>query len=107
MGITGTDISQQCADIILSGKKGGRSANDYLTIYLDDNFEHILAAIEEGRRTYDNIFKFALYLLSCNSAEIFIILISIAANFPIPFTYIQLQFTRLLSPSCFHVFDIL
>lgn len=81
MGVTGTDVSQQSADIILS----------------DDNFSHITTAVEEGRRTYDNIFKFTVYLLSCNSAEIFIMLIATAFNFPIPFTSIQILFANIIA----------
>jgi len=81
MGKTGTDLSQQCADIILS----------------DDNFEHIVTAIEEGRRIYDNIFKFTAYLLSCNSAEIFTLLILTALDAPLPFTAIQILFANIIA----------
>lgn len=44
MGMTATDLTKDSADIILT----------------DDNFLTIVAAVEEGRRTYDNIFKFVL-----------------------------------------------
>eukprot|EP01113_Clastostelium_recurvatum_P000942 TRINITY_DN10405_c0_g1_i1.p1 TRINITY_DN10405_c0_g1~~TRINITY_DN10405_c0_g1_i1.p1 ORF type:complete len:1085 (-),score=269.31 TRINITY_DN10405_c0_g1_i1:38-3292(-) len=81
MGRTGTDLSQQSADIILS----------------DDNFEHIVTAVEEGRRTYDNIFKFTIYLLSCNSAEIFVMLGATAFNIPMPFTSIQILFANIIA----------
>jgi P-type E1-E2 ATPase len=54
MGITGTEITRQAAAIILA----------------DDNFVTIVNAIEQGRRIYDNILKFIVYLLTCNSSEV-------------------------------------
>ncbi|HEY8443730.1 MAG TPA: calcium-translocating P-type ATPase, PMCA-type [Clostridia bacterium] len=60
MGITGTDVSKDVADMILT----------------DDNFASIVAAVEEGRRIYTNIKKATRFLLSCNASEIFMVFIA-------------------------------
>ncbi len=57
MGITGTDVAKQTADMVLT----------------DDNYASIVSAVEQGRIIYSNIRKFVYYLISCNIAEIFII----------------------------------
>lgn len=70
MGLGGTDITKQAADIVLA----------------TDNFATIVLAVQEGRRVFDNIQKFIVYLLSCNFAEIWIMLFAVAAGEPEPFT---------------------
>jgi P-type Ca2+ transporter type 2C len=59
MGVGGTEITKQAADIVLT----------------DDNFTTIVEAVREGRRVFDNIQKFIVYLLSCNMSEILIVLL--------------------------------
>ncbi|MGQ9583890.1 MAG: cation-translocating P-type ATPase [Anaerolineae bacterium] len=81
MGITGTDVSKETADMILT----------------DDNYASIVAAVEEGRIIYSNIRKFVYYLLSCNVAEILIIFTAMMAGLPLPLTAIQLLVLNLIT----------
>ena len=67
MGITGTDVTKNVADMILT----------------DDNFATIVAAVAEGRRIYDNIRKSIQFLLSSNLAEVIAIFIATILNFTI------------------------
>lgn len=83
MGITGTDVAKNTADIILT----------------DDNFTSIVAAVEEGRIIYSNIKKFVFFLLSCNIGEILLILISILLQLPVPLKAIQLLWLNLVTDS--------
>jgi Ca2+-transporting ATPase len=81
MGITGTDVSKEAADMVLT----------------DDNYASIVAAVEEGRIIYANIRKFVFYLLSCNVAEILIIFLAMLAGLPLPLTAIQLLVLNLIT----------
>ena len=81
MGITGTDVSKEVADMILT----------------DDNFVSIVKAVEQGRTIYGNIRKVTGYLLACNIGEILIILLAIIFGLPIPLVATQLLFVNLLT----------
>ncbi|MDP2783116.1 MAG: cation-transporting P-type ATPase [Sulfurimicrobium sp.] len=74
MGIAGTDVAKEAADLIL----------------LDDNFASIVAAIEEGRAVFDNIRKFLTYILSSNIPEIVPYLAFVLLRIPLPLTIIQI-----------------
>jgi Ca2+-transporting ATPase len=81
MGITGTDVSKEMADMVLT----------------DDNYASIVSAIEEGRIIYSNIRKFVFYLIACNIGEILIIFLSMIAGWPIPLRPIQLLWLNLVT----------
>ena len=81
MGITGTDVAKESADMVLT----------------DDNYASIVAAVEQGRIIYDNIRKFVFFLLSSNVAEIMIIFLATLAGVPTPLTVIQLLWLNLLT----------
>jgi len=81
MGITGTDVTKETADMVLT----------------DDNYASIVSAVEQGRVIYSNIRKFVYYLLSCNLAEIAIIFLATLAGLPSPLTAIQLLWLNLIT----------
>jgi Ca2+-transporting ATPase len=81
MGITGTDVAKETADMVLT----------------DDNYKSIVSAIEQGRIIYSNIRKFVFYLLSCNMAEIAIIFLAILFRLPSPLNAIQLLWLNLVT----------
>ena len=81
MGITGTDVAKQTADMVLT----------------DDNYASIVSAIEQGRIIYSNIRKFVYYLLSCNMAEIAIIFLSTLFGWGTPLAAIQILMLNLVT----------
>ena len=81
MGITGTDVSKNAADMVIT----------------DDNFATIVDAIAEGRTSYDNIRKTVSFLLSVNFAQIFIMLIGVIVGWGPPVVALQLLFINVVS----------
>lgn len=81
MGITGTDVTKQAADVIL----------------LDDNFATLVNGVEQGRGIYANIRKFVRYLLSCNIGEVITMFLSIIMGFPMVMLPTQLLLVNLVT----------
>jgi magnesium-transporting ATPase (P-type) len=74
MGITGTDVSKEAADMVLT----------------DDNFASITAAVEEGRRIFDNLVKFITWTLPTNGGEGLVILAAIMSGAMLPILPVQI-----------------
>ncbi len=81
MGITGTDVAKETADMVLT----------------DDNYASIVSAVEQGRIIYSNIRKFVYFLLSCNIAEIATIFLATMFGWRSPLSAIQLLWLNLIS----------
>lgn len=81
MGITGTDVSKEAADMILR----------------DDNFTTIVSAVEEGRVIYDNIRKFIKYLMTSNSGELWVMLLAPFLGMPLPLLPLQILWINLVT----------
>jgi P-type Ca2+ transporter type 2C len=81
MGVTGTDVSKEAADMVLT----------------DDNFATIVAAVEQGRVIYDNIRKFIKYLLTSNSAEILVMLVGPFLGLGLPLLPLQILWINLVT----------
>ncbi len=81
MGITGTDVAKSVAKATL----------------VDDNFATIVKAIETGRNIYDSLIRSAKFFLSCNSGEIFSVIIALMLNFPVPLIPLQLLIMNMLT----------
>ncbi len=80
MGITGTDVSKEASDMILT----------------DDNFASIVAAVEEGRGIFENIRKYLVFLLSGNMGTVFAMVIALMAERPLPLTAVQILFINFI-----------
>lgn len=81
MGITGTDVSKEAADMVL----------------VDDNFATIVAAVEEGRTVYDNIRRFIRYSLTGNLGKIFVMFAAPFTGMPLPLQPIQILFMNVVN----------
>ena len=79
MGITGTEVTKEVADMVLA----------------DDNFATIVKAIERGRWIFDNIKKFLTYLLQCNLIEIVVIGGGVLLGLPLPLVPAQILWVNL------------
>ncbi|MCL2020674.1 MAG: cation-transporting P-type ATPase [Betaproteobacteria bacterium] len=81
MGIKGTEVTKDASEVVLA----------------DDNFSTIAAAVEEGRRVYDNLKKTILFILPTNGAESFLIIAAILFGTMIPLTPVQILWVNMVT----------
>ena len=81
MGLGGTEVTREAASLVLA----------------DDNFNTIVAAVEEGRSIYDNIRKFIRFLLGCNLGEILTMFLALLFGLPLPLRPIQILWVNLIT----------
>ncbi|MBD3171391.1 HAD-IC family P-type ATPase [Candidatus Bathyarchaeota archaeon] len=81
MGIKGTDVSKEAADMVLA----------------DDNFASIVRAVEQGRIIYDNIRKFMRFMISSNFDEMIVISSFVLAGLPMPFLPVMILWLNLVT----------
>ncbi|WP_405525913.1 HAD-IC family P-type ATPase [Streptomyces canus] len=80
MGITGTDVAKEAADMVLT----------------DDDFSTIVRAVREGRSIYDNIVTFVRFQLSTNIGAILTLLATVLAGLPAPMSAVQLLWVNII-----------
>lgn len=81
MGKVGTQVAREASSIVLA----------------DDHFTTIVSAIREGRRIYDNIRKFVLFLLRANFDEIILIMVTLSLDMPLPYLPIHILWINLMT----------
>jgi Ca2+-transporting ATPase len=81
MGLRGTDVAREAADIVLR----------------DDAFGSIVAAVREGRVIFGNLRRFLVYLLSCNISEVTVVALAVVAGLPLPLMPLQILFLNLVT----------
>lgn len=81
LGLTGTDAARESSDLVL----------------MEDNFSSLAAAVEEGRGLGINIRKFFHYLLTCNAAEMLVVLLAVLGGLPLPLLPVQILWTNLIT----------
>lgn len=81
MGITGTDVTKEAADMVLQ----------------DDNFATIVAAVAEGRVIFDNIRKFIRFLMGTNAGELWVMLMAPFLGMPLPLLPLQILWVNLVT----------
>jgi Ca2+-transporting ATPase len=81
MGITGTEVAKESADMILT----------------DDDFATIVSAVEEGRIIFDNLRRVIMFLVTTNLGEIIMIMVALAAGLPLPLTAVMILWVNLVT----------